>query len=126
MPLEERDLIRLVDIQFYSRKAIEILGDHDDDAAAADVTVLFALIHCISVIGEAGRRVSATCQSQLPAIPWHLMYGMRNRLVHDYGNTDPQRVIEVVRHQLPDLLSVGKHPTEPMTSLEPHRLRSAA
>ena len=34
-----------------------------------------------------------------------MMYGMRNRLIHDYGNTDYDMVFKVVHEELPGLLA---------------------
>jgi uncharacterized protein with HEPN domain len=41
-----------------------------------------------TIIGEAARRVSDETKESYPKIPWHLITGMRNRLVHDYRGTD--------------------------------------
>lgn len=30
-------------------------------------------------------------------IPWNAMYGMRNRIVHDYGNVDLKVVYETLK-----------------------------
>lgn len=46
------------------------------------------------------------------------MWGMRNRLIHDYGNTDYRIVCKVVREELPGLVShietfLAQHPPIP-------------
>ncbi|MCC6839955.1 MAG: DUF86 domain-containing protein [Flavobacteriales bacterium] len=38
-----------------------------------------------------------------PAVPWNLVIGMRNRLVHDYFRIDTTVVAEVVRIHIPKL-----------------------
>ncbi len=59
-----------------------------------------ALVRCIEVIGESGHEVSAAIKAALPSVPWPAMYGMRNRLIHDYGNTNYRVVFDVVNDDL--------------------------
>jgi uncharacterized protein with HEPN domain len=40
----------------------------------------------IQVIGEAATHVAAETQLKVPSLPWRLIRGMRNRLVHEYQN----------------------------------------
>ena len=37
-------------------------------------------------------------------IPWGAMFGLRNRIVHDYGNVDLQVVYETLKNDIPELL----------------------
>ncbi len=39
----------------------------------------------------------------IDGVPWHAMWGMRNRLIHDDGNTDFRIVFKVVHEELPGL-----------------------
>ena len=65
-----------------------------------------ALVRCIEVIGEAGHDVTLTVKEALPQVPWPAMYGMRNRLIHDYGNTNYKVVHDAVTNVLPGLASI--------------------
>ncbi len=69
----------------WSRKAIFILGPATYQELMANEEERLALVRCIEVIGEAGHEVSPPVKAMLPSIPWPAMYGMRNRLIHDYG-----------------------------------------
>lgn len=104
MPLDGRDAARLTDMLHYATMAQKILAEHGPQAFEISEVARLALVRCIEVIGEAGHKVSPATQAALSAIPWHLMYGMRNRLIHDYGNTDYSVVIRVVREELPGLV----------------------
>lgn len=42
-----------------------------------------AVIRRFEIMGEAARRLSPEAQRALPEIPWRLMMGMRNILIHD-------------------------------------------
>jgi uncharacterized protein with HEPN domain len=103
MPLEERDASKLRDIVTWARKAIFILGSKTHDEFMANEEKRLALVRCIEVVGESGHQVSDTVKSALPTVPWPAMWGMRNRLIHDYGNTNYPVVFDVVRNDLPGL-----------------------
>ncbi len=103
MPLDERDEARLRDMVLYSRNAIDLLGGVTFEAMETNLAVKLALARCIEVIGEAGHQVSEPTRTRIPTVPWHAMWGMRNRLIHDYGNTDFRIVFKVVCEELPGL-----------------------
>ena len=79
-------------------------------SAARDATfggnrmMIDAVIRNFQVIGEAARRVPATVQAIHPEIPWALMCGMRNVLVHDYDEVDLETLWRTVRDDLPALI----------------------
>jgi len=85
--------------------ARRIVGERTLAAFEANDMVKLATVRCVEVIGEAGHKVSTGVQQAMPGIPWHLMWGMRNRLIHDYGNTDFGIVFKVVCEELPGLLT---------------------
>lgn len=39
-------------------------------------------------------------------IPWDALYGLRNRIVHDYGNVDLNIVYETLKNDIPELLEM--------------------
>ena len=41
-------------------------------------------------------------------IPWNALSGLRNRIVHDYGNVDLNIVYETLKHDIPELLECLK------------------
>jgi uncharacterized protein with HEPN domain len=64
-----------------------------------------AVVHAIEQIGEAASRVSDAFQGAHPEIAWRKIKGMRNRLVHDYENTDWAVVWEVLTDEIPRLIA---------------------
>ena len=62
-----------------------------------------ACLYNIQVIGEAVSKLPEDLKAQNPQIPWALIKGMRNRLVHEYFGTDLQLVWEVIKDELPTL-----------------------
>ena len=55
----------------------------------SDRMLLYALIRCIEIIGEAARQVTDETRGLAPGIPWVAITGMRNRLVHAYSMSMP-------------------------------------
>ena len=39
-------------------------------------------------------------------IPWQEMYGLRNRIVHDYGSIDMKVIYDTLTVDIPDLLKL--------------------
>lgn len=65
--------------------------------------VIDAVIRNLQLIGEASRLVPEEIQTKYPHVPWQLMRGMRNVLVHDYERIDPAILWQTVRSNLPPL-----------------------
>ena len=38
-------------------------------------------------------------------IPWNAMSGMRNRIVHDYGNVNLDIIYDTLKNDIPELLN---------------------
>lgn len=94
-----------MDMLTHAGDALTLLGDSSLAELRDDLGKRHGVVRCIEVVGEAGHQVSDAVKAELSAIPWHLMYGMRNRLIHDYGNTNYRIVYEVVRQELPGLIA---------------------
>lgn len=70
---------------------------------ASDRMLLYALIRCIEIIGEAARQVSDDTRELATDIPWRAIAGMRNRLIHAYFDVDADLVWTTVVAELPGL-----------------------
>jgi uncharacterized protein with HEPN domain len=62
-----------------------------------------AVIRQLSIFGEAAGDLSEEFQQEYPAIPWSDIYGMRNKLVHDYFGVDLEAVWDTVKQDVPPL-----------------------
>ena len=63
--------------------------------------VVEACLYNIQIIGEAVNPLSDDVKNANPEIPWTLIKGMRNRLIHEYFGTDLQLVWNVITDDLP-------------------------
>ncbi|HSK19238.1 MAG TPA: HepT-like ribonuclease domain-containing protein [Longimicrobiales bacterium] len=69
-------------------------GRSRPDLDTDDVLVL-AMLHLIQRLGETASRLSAEFRAAHPEFPWGEMIAMRNRIVHAYGDLDPDIVWHV-------------------------------
>lgn len=77
-----------IDLRSFSQN--EILQD----------SMMFRLIQ----ISENARKLSDTFRYNHPIVPWTAVFGLRNRIVHDYGNVDLTIVFDTLKTDIPDLL----------------------
>ena len=73
-------------------------------AFLSDTKTQDAVIRNLEVIGEAAKNVSADIRERHGSIPWKLMAGMRDKMIHEYFGVDLQIVWTVVSKELPKLL----------------------
>lgn len=58
------------------------------------------------VMGEAVRLLSPDFRARHPEIPWALVAGMRDKLIHGYDIVDLDEVWKTADADVPDLLSL--------------------
>lgn len=63
-------------------------------------SMLFRMIQ----ISENAKKLTAEYKDAKNELPWDEMSGLRNRIVHDYGNVDLNIVYETLKYDIPDLL----------------------
>ncbi len=63
-------------------------------------SVMFRLIQ----ISENSDKLTDDFKSQYAFVPWRAIKGMRNRIVHEYGNVDLTVVYNTVKNDIPELL----------------------
>ncbi len=78
---------------------IASIEDFESDEVLLD-SVMFRLIQ----ISENSDRLTPGFKEKHADIPWHAMRGMRNRIVHDYGDVDLSIVYDTLKDDLPALL----------------------
>ncbi len=61
------------------------------------------IIHRVLVIGEAAAQLSEPFRLQHPTTPFRQIIGMRNLLIHQYHQVDPNAVWSVVENDLAPL-----------------------
>ena len=62
-----------------------------------------ACVFNLSQIGELVRHLDTEFKTAHSSIPWHQLYGLRNRIVHDYEGVNLALVWEIISNDLPEL-----------------------
>ncbi|MBR6199129.1 MAG: DUF86 domain-containing protein, partial [Spirochaetales bacterium] len=57
----------------------------------------------LSQLGEVSHKLEDEFQKDNPSIPWKAIYGMRNKIIHDYDGINVKVVWETVTQDLPRL-----------------------
>lgn len=70
----------------------------------ANSMLVEACVFNLSQIGELANKVSSEFQDTNPSIPWRMIYGLRNRIVHDYEGVNLVLIWDIVCEDLPELL----------------------
>lgn len=78
---------------------VESLKDFDGNSLKKDA-VVFNLLQ----IGElSNKKLTSDFKTAYDSIPWLHIYGLRNRIVHDYDNIHSEMVYQTVTNDLIDL-----------------------
>lgn len=70
-----------------------------------DLKTQSSVLYQLMVIGEAVKRLSHEFRAQHPDIPWSLIAGMRDHLIHAYDAVDWDEVWKTITRDVPDLLA---------------------
>ena len=65
-------------------------------------SMLFRMIQ----ISENAKKLTDDYKMSHRYVPWSALSGMRNRIVHDYGNVDLSVVYETLKNDIPELLKL--------------------
>ena len=76
------------------------VSDIESDELAQD-----AIMRKLQLLTESSKRVSDTCKTAHPEIPWRELSGFRNVIVHDYLGIRIERIVPIVRQDIPALKS---------------------
>lgn len=90
------------DLSFICKHMHEIsLSDLANDEVLLD-SMMFRLIQ----ISENTKKLTHIFKQKHSTIPWHALHGLRNRIVHDYGNVNLTIIFETLTRDIPNVLEL--------------------
>lgn len=92
------DQLRLTDIMI-AIADVESIGLHE----ASERKDMLACAYAIAIIGEASNQLSKELREANKHIPWREIIDMRHRIIHGYGSLNKERLLAVVREDIPVL-----------------------
>ncbi len=111
----QRDLQFLLDMLQSAELVVTYTSGCSKDAFIEDIQLQDSVIRRLLVIAEAARRVSETTRQTLSNIAWAEINGMRNRLVHEYGDINLNIVWDVIQTEIPTTIEILKSYIPPET-----------
>jgi uncharacterized protein with HEPN domain len=99
-----RDEASLLDIARAAGLILAFKEGLDEAAFYSDLKTQSAILHQLLVLGESVKRLSDAFRAEHPEIPWRLMAGMRDKLIHGYDAVDLTEVWRVAERDIPELL----------------------
>ena len=92
---------RIQDILDAIAKIRRYVSDVDFDTFENDEEIMDAVIHNLTVIGEAANHIPAEITGRHADIPWRQMVDLRNFSVHAYWNLRPSVIWDTIQNDLP-------------------------
>ena len=92
------------------KKDLEFIALHmrniDVEELHANEVLLDSMLFRMIQISENAKKLSDEFKRTHSNIPWSALSGLRNRIVHDYGNVDLNVVYETLKNDIPELLEL--------------------
>jgi len=89
------------------RRAVALIGEFTQGIVIEDFQndekTQFAVVRCFEIIGEAAKRIPREFADSHPGIPWKIMAGMRDRLIHGYDQIDIPLIWRTIVNDIPSL-----------------------
>ena len=82
------------------------MRDVDAEELDTNEVLLDSMLFRMIQISENAKRLSDGYKVMHGNIPWNALSGLRNRIVHDYGNVDLNIVYETLKKDMPEVLEM--------------------
>ena len=104
MPPESRDPSYLWDMLDAARSVRQFTQGVTLEHYLKDPMMQRAVERALEIIGEAARRLSEGFRRTHREIAWQSIIGLRNILVHEYGEVRPERLWSIATEHIPELI----------------------
>lgn len=64
-----------------------------------------ACVFNLGQLGETANKIDEGFEEEHGEIPWRQIYGLRNRIIHDYEGINLNLIWEIIQDDLPELLN---------------------
>lgn len=92
----------------HTQKVITYCAGKSFEEFVEDTMCIEACVFNISQIGELSHRLEIEFVKEHTEIAWNQLYGLRNRIVHDYEGVNLHLIWEIVNEDIPELIELLK------------------
>ena len=92
------------DLAFIDKNMMGVTKPEFEENEVLQDSMMFRLIQ----ISENARKLSEGYRKEKADIPWGDIFGLRNKIVHDYGHVDLKIVYETLIYDIPSVLEMLK------------------
>ena len=100
-----KDKIIVEKILKYSQKLVSYTDGMIYENFIKNTILVEACVFNLSQIGELANKVSEKFEKEHNTIPWRMLYGLRNKIVHDYEGVNLVLIWDIVSNDLPVLVT---------------------
>ena len=81
----------------------EFTANMDFGTFVSDYKTQYAVVRCFEIMGEAAKRIPEDIRAAHSSIPWKIMAGMRDRMIHGYDVVDVSVLWKTIQQDIPSL-----------------------
>ena len=85
----------------YIYKILDYTKDTEYDTFISNSILVEACVFNLSQIGELANKIDKEFEKSNPSIPWRVLCGLRNKIVHDYEGVNLVLIWDIVKDDLP-------------------------
>ena len=97
--------VTLRQMRDHAREAVELSAGRSREDLDTDRLFQLAMVRLVEVVGEAATRLPDELRASYPELPWRLIIGTRNRLIHGYDRVSYDTIWAILQESLPRLLA---------------------
>ncbi|MDD6483907.1 MAG: DUF86 domain-containing protein [Clostridiales bacterium] len=87
----------------YTDKIIDYTKNCTYESFSENTILVDACVFNLSQIGELANKIDDDFASANSHIPWRVLYGLRNRIVHDYEGVNLILIWDIIKNDLSEL-----------------------
>lgn len=85
---------------------VEHMKDVDQEELSKNEVLLDSMLFRMIQISENAKKMTDEYKTEHSQIPWNALYGLRNRIVHDYGSVILDVVYDTLKNDIPEMLDL--------------------
>ena len=88
----------------YINKILQYTNGVEKEDFISNSMMIEACVFNLGQIGELANKIDQEFETEHSGIPWRILYGLRNKIVHDYEGVNLNLIWDIVSGDLEDLL----------------------